>query len=224
MKPSVRINKRAFRLRPAFLLLALAAALPAFAYEYPLSPDAIRQAYFLGRKNADDVAKFLETYTQRPPLPSAGPHVSLIWIETPFVAVITHSRQMPNYSAPAAEKDFLGKPGMFRAHVQIDLTPSYGWQLPSPAGTVRYRPDDFWRDFTVRLLQEDANSKNTAVSPLATRGKPIYTGDDGGSHLAGAQVDLEYDPEKIADAPAEIEVVTPDGQTVTVTFDLATLR
>jgi hypothetical protein len=224
MRRNIRRSPSCVSLGLAIVFVAAAIALPAFAYEYPLSPASIRDAYFLGRKNADDIAKFLEAYTQRPQMPDTGPHVSLIWIETPFAAVVTRSREMLTYSAPAAEKDFTGKPEIFRAHVQIDLTQSYGWQLPSPAGTVRNRPDDFWRDFTVRLWQENSGSERTDVSPLATRGKPIYTSSDWGSYLAGAQIDLDYDPAKIADAPANVEVLTPDGQDVKVTFDLGKLR
>ena len=112
----------------------------------------------------------------------------------------------------------MGKPGFFRVHVEIDFTDSYGAQLPSVTGGVRFRPDDFWRDFKVQLIQ------GKEIHTRTVHGTPIY--DDGASisGLIGAKVDLEYDAAKVKSDDATVEVVTPDGQDVKATFDLGTLR
>jgi hypothetical protein len=57
MKTKTRFGFSAF-------LLALAIALPAFAYEYPLSSDAIREAYFLGSGQKGKDASFYAQYSQ----------------------------------------------------------------------------------------------------------------------------------------------------------------
>lgn len=201
-------------------LLALAITLPTLAYEYPLSDSAIRDAYFLGKSSSDKMSVLFEKYTQRPSIPKKGPHVASVILETPYVGVVEHSREMLNYSAPAAEKDFLGKPTVFRLRVQIDLTDSYGWQIPSPTGTIRLRPSDFWKDFAVRLVQKDE------IPSKSLRGTPIYSfgGDGFSSVLTGATIELTYDAEKVKSEDIKVEVLTPGGEQVEVTFDLAALR
>jgi hypothetical protein len=208
------------RLVPSTFLLTLVVALPALAYEYPLSDSAIRDAYFLGKSSNAKLSELFEKYTKRPPVPNKGPHIASVILETPYVGVVEHSREMLNYSAPAAEKDFLGKPAVFRLRVQIDLTDSYGWQIPSPAGTIHMRPDDFWKDFTVRLVQKEE------IPSKSLRGTPIYSfgGDGGASVLTGATIELTYDAEKIQSEDAKVEVLAPGGEEVEVTFDLAALR
>jgi len=204
----------------AVFLMVSAISLPLFAYEYPLSENAIRDAYFLGKSSDDKKSELYEKYTQRPPVPDTGAHFASIVLETPYVRVVEHSSEMLNYSAPAAEKDFLGKPAIFLLRVQIDLTDSYGWQVPSPAGTIRLRPDDFWKDFTVRLVQKEE------IPSKSLRGNPIYSfgGEGSASVLTGALIELTYDAEKIKSEDAKVEVLAPDGQDVEATFDLAALR
>lgn len=201
-------------------LLTLAIALPALAYEYPLSDSAIRDAYFLGKSSNEKMTELFEKYTQRPPVPKTGARIASVILETPFVQVVEHSSKMLNYSAPAAEKDFLGKPATFTLRVQIDLTDSYGWQIPSAAGTIRLRPDDFWKDFAVRLVQ------NEEIPSKSLRGSPIYSigGDGSPGVLSGALIELTYEAEKIKSDDAKVELREPDGQVVEVTFDLAALR
>jgi hypothetical protein len=203
------------------IVFLLFAALPAPAHEYPLSARAIRDAYFLGKASAGKRAEFLAKYTQQLPMPKTGPHVSRIRLETPYAVVVERTSQtLSNYFAADAEKEFLGKPAVFRLHVQIDLTSSYAWQISAGPAGVQLRPDDFWRDFAIRLVQ------NAALEPRAIRGQPIYSfsGSGGVSVLLGAEVNLEYDAAEIQSAPATVEVDTPDGQHVQTTFDLAKLR
>lgn len=202
-------------------IIALAIALPAPAYDYPLSPEAVRDAYFLGKANSAKRAEFFAKYTQQLPSPKTGPHVAMVQLETPFAVVAERTAQAPpHYFAPDAAAEFEGKPAVFRMHVQIDLTGSYGPQLPSISGGVRLRTGDFWRDFKIHLIQDKE------IHTRTINGSPIYSAGDvtSGSVLTGAKVDLEFDAAKIKSAPATVEVVTPDGQNVKATFDLGTLR
>ncbi len=208
------------RLGTALALAALLVAVPLFAFDYPLSPEAIREAYFLGKGDAQKRAAFLARYAQMPPLPESGPHVAIIRFETPYVVILNRMAQMPNDHAPDAEQEFLGKPAICRVLVEINLTASYGPQFAAPSGGVRLRSDDFWKDFTIRLIQDGKE-----IPAKSVRGRPIYTASgDSPSQLSGADVTLEYAPGKIASAPAEVKVSTPDGQDVSATFDLGTLR
>lgn len=71
------------------LLLVFALAFPASAFQYPLSPEAIREAYFLGSRNDEQSARVFEGYVHTFPKPENGPHIAWIGIETPYVFVAT---------------------------------------------------------------------------------------------------------------------------------------
>jgi hypothetical protein len=211
MKPKIR-----FAL--SLIFSALLIAPPAPAYEFPLSSEAIRDAYFLGKASANKRAESLARYTVYLPMPKSGPYVAMVVFETPYVIVAERTaRAVSNYFAPDAVEEFLGKPAVCRVRVRIYLTSSYSWQMPSPPGSVRFRPDDFWREFSIRLMQEGQE-----IAAKASSGSPLYSLDLG--VLTGAEVDLDYNAAKIQAAPATVEVDTPDGQHVQTTFDLARLR
>ena len=204
------------------LLIGLSAAQPTVAYEYPLSPDGIRDAYFLGKANPSKREAFFIRYTVHFPRPKTGPYISLIRIITPYAFVVERTaRSVPNVHAPDAQQMFHGKSIGLRIRVHIDLTPTYGWQVRSRNGGVALRSTNFWRDFNVRLIQ-----RRTAIQPLAERGEPEYAFASAGSSsvLVGADINLQYDPSQVRSAPATIVVNTPDGQQIKATFDLSKLR
>jgi hypothetical protein len=198
----------------SILLAAFAIAQPGLAYEYPLSPEAIREAYFFGKANPDKKTEFLEKYTHHLPLPKSGPYVAWIEVETPFACVVKKVARMPlNYHAQEAEQDFLGKPGCFHVRVEIDFTPTY----PDPRAATAVR-SDFWRDFKVHLRQR------AEIPPRSVRGQLIYN-EKALIGFTGATILLDYDVKRIDPAaPAIIEVVAPDEQHIQTTFDLAGLR
>ncbi len=199
-------------------LIALVIALPALAYDYPLSSEAVREAYMLGKADSAKRVDFFAKYTQRLPLPKTGPHVAMIQLETPFAVVVEHTAQAFNYYAPDAAEEFAGKPALLRVRVEIYFTDSYNAHLPSITGGVRLRSSDFWHDFKIRLIQDKE------IHAQTIHGSPIYSSSNSASVLRGAAIDLEYDAAKIKSDDATVDVVKPDGQEVKATFDLGTLR
>ncbi len=204
--------KSAARCALALLLLAPISAQPALAFEYPLSPEAIREAYFLGKAGSGRQSDFFAKYTQQLPMPDSGPYVAWITFQTPFANIVDRVSHAPmDYHAQEAEQEFLGKPGVVRVRLEIDLTPTY----PAPAAPIR---SGFWRDFKVHLMQR------AEIHPRSVRGEPIYN-DETLLGFTGATLRLDYGAKGIdPDAPATVVVDTPDGQHVTATFDLAKLR
>src|SRR5579863_3045049 len=124
-------NRSHFAAWVFLIAVAVASALPALAYDYPLSDEGVREAYMLGISDAGKRDEFFAKYTQHPPLSKTGAYVEMIQLETPFAVVVEHSAKTINYHAPDAAEEFEGKPGVFRVHVEIDFTGSYGAQLPS---------------------------------------------------------------------------------------------
>jgi hypothetical protein len=203
------------------LLIGLFAAQPAVAYEYPLPPDAIRDAYFLGKTNPSKREAFLANYTQHFARPKSGPYISLIRVITPYAFVVERTARTYNLLAPDAQKQFYGKPIALRIRVHIDLTPTYGFQVRSQNGGMTLRSPDFWRDFKVQLVQ-----RGDTIRPIAARGAPDYAfaGEGSSSVLVGADINVQYDPARVHSGPATIVVDSPDGQQITATFDLSKMR
>ena len=214
---------------PALSLAALLLAAQAlFAYDVPLSSHSVREAYFLGQRNDQKTTDFLGLYKRRLPLPKSGPHVAEIELLTPYAQVVQVSRRHSvGYSAQQAEKDYQGRGDILRVRVLLNLTPTYPVAMACQSAQnaadqqgIELRTEDFWQDFRFQLRQKDA-----AFEPLDLRGEPVYEHDARGSGgLAGAQVWLDYDTAGVASAMAEVEVLTPDGQRVSVKFDLEKLR
>jgi hypothetical protein len=195
----------------SILLLAVLVGQPAFAYNSPLSPEAIREAYFLGKADASKRADFISKYTLQLPAPEKGVDVGAIQFETPFVMIADRvARSVSNYFAPDAEQDYLGKPEICRVRVFIYFT--YANQ-----GVVYGTGPQM--DFAVKLRQRDEEivSQSHAMVP--------FSWDGPGSSTPGMELDLNYDADKIdSSVPADVEVLTPDGQEIHATFDLDSLR
>jgi len=206
--------KRIARWGLAVLLPALMIAQPALAYDYPLSPEAIREAYFLGKASPEKRQAFFEPYRQNLPVPKTGANVALIEVETPFACVVDAISHAPaSYHAPDAEQDYLGKPAEFRVQVEVYFTETY----PKPTDTAATL-GDFWRDFQVHMKQKGE------VPSRSVHGQPIYS-DDTISGYIGAMIDVSYDVEKVdSGALTTIEVDTPDGQQVETDFSFNNLR
>lgn len=195
-------------------VLSVICARPLVAFGYPLSSEAIREAYFLAAGDQSKRLEFLEKYRHRMPTPKSGPDVSLIEVETPFACIVDEiARRLSNYHAADAEQDYLGKPGCFRVHVEIDFSPTW----PQPTDTAATR-SDFWKHFKVHLRQR------SEIRPRSIRGLPIYN-TDALIGFTGATIDLEYSVKKIdPGAITTVDVDTPDGQQVETTFNLNSLR
>jgi hypothetical protein len=196
----------------------LSVSIPTRAFEYPLSDEQIREAYFIGKENPDRMRAFFEPYRHTFPTSKSGPHIGLIEIETPFALIADQvSRTGLTYHAPDAVEEYLGKPEQLRVHVEIYFTLTY------PSSNVDLNnPEPFWEDFKVSMRQK------SEIPSLKTVGRPLWSDADGtGPYpaITGAIIDLDYDMERIDSyADAKVTVDTPDGQHVKTTFDLGRLQ
>lgn len=200
------------------LLLSVTAiaAVPVIAYECPVPESAIREAYFLGVANDTHTSEFLAQYTHVMPMPKSGPHVDAITLETPYAQIVEYSNKALNLTAVDAVNRFSRAPANIRLRVKIDLTATYTQIISSDAGGTHLRADDFWKDFTIKLLQGGKEIPAQHVS-----GMPIHVASDAGTDmLTGATVTSVYSAKDVISDSTTIEVLTPDGQDVRSEFDL----
>jgi len=211
----------------AILTAALALSSPVLAFDSPLSEEAVREAYFLGQRHDDSLARVLAKYSLVLPPPDRGPHIASVTFLTPFAVVAQSSSQHINYSAQQAALDHRGQKESVKIIVEIRFTASYpavvvrptGASSSSPQGFTP-RPYNFWKDFDVQTLVND-----TAVAPFSSYGEPNIVCDlQGGCDFIGATITLEYAADLFSANSASVVIAPPEGESISVDFDLTELR
>ena len=222
-------------LRPLGSVLAASALLCAscYAFQTPLSEESVREAYFLGQRHDESLARFLEKYTQALPVPKTGPYISSMTFLTPFALVAQRSDQhSTGYSAQQAALDHRGTQETVQVVVHIQLTETYGALIPrktgprsdSPIGYA-FRPSDFWRDFDVQVFPSDRDDDEPPLMPVTSSGEPTYVCvEEGGCVLSGATLYFEFPAEAFPSDSAVVQVNPPEGDQVVVDFNLSALR
>lgn len=221
------------------VLVAAFVATPTFAFDTPLSEQAIREAYFLGQRGDESAARILAKYTKALPAPGSGPHIASITFFTPFaLAVQSSSQHGSGYSAQQAQLDHRNQAEFVRIVVQIQFTDSYGALIAAPTGTrsgsptgYMSRPYDFWKDFEVRIFSpavrpdSDRGENAQPLRPFSSHGEPnLVCGDNRGCELSGATLYFDLLATAFDSGDATIEVFPPEGDALAVDFDLSSLR
>jgi hypothetical protein len=251
------------RLTP-FAALAVSFLLipPASAFDAPLSPEAVRDAYFLGQHNDQSTLSFFSQYVKTLPAPDKGPYIAEVEFYTPYTQVTEASRRRTgSYSAQQAELDYRHHHDKLYVRVRIDFTDTYGLELYRSAkadkqlsGEDQPLPD-FYRDFRIGLSQRSGPDREDHwIEPLRIILQPsfiqfsnhypfipedlslvsyaaaneasvnAYSSANGYIYPTGWLVWLIYDAPDVASDDATVEVITTDGQHVSVPFDLSRLR
>jgi hypothetical protein len=213
--------KLAQRFGLSVLSIVGAIALPAFAFEYPLSSTSIRAAYMLGSRNDDITSEFLARYKHSLPMPQTGPHVGEISVETPYTQVVEIGQTDRNKDIQGAEKEFAGKEFPFIVRVGVDLTDSYPGPPPRNPTARAVPMPDFQRDFQIQLVQ--------GKKEISAQSKQVYLlYSDAVSNIcqiSGAIIELRYGMDHLDSYDdVSVKVHTPDDQDVETTFDLGRLR
>jgi hypothetical protein len=219
--------RHAFRLSTS-LLMALCISLPAFPINTPLSDESIREAYFLGQRHDGTFPAILGRYVRNLPPPKSGPYISSVSFLTPFIQLVEHSDgYIGNYSAQKALLEHRGQEEFVLIFVEIQLTDTYGrlippppnWRSRSPEAWVP-RPSDFWRDFHVQIY-----NAAQPLTPYDFHGRATFgCARRGPCILTGATLEFDFRADSFTSDSATIQVIPPEGDPVSVDFDLIHLR
>ena len=214
--------------RIASVLTAVILLAPSsFTFNTPLSDQAVREAYFLGQRRDETMANLLNKYTKLLPPPKTGPDIASVTFLTPFALLVQQSNQRSEYSAQQAALDHRDQPEFVRIVVQIQFTDSYGPYIVRPTGSRSGsprgfvpRPYDFWKDFDVQVSSEDQK-----LRPFSSYGRPNFScSEEGGCTLTGATLQFDFSVEDFASGSATVDVLSPEGDPVSVNCDLDHLR
>jgi hypothetical protein len=196
----------------AFLLLA--PALPAYIDQ--LSENDVLDAYRLGQRRDQDMAKFFKDYETSFSSAAPGMHIHHLAIRTPYCAVVVRSFEAGGmYSFRQAVADAAERADVFEVVVWMDGAANSPLN-PADLADLKSR---FWGQFDVQLSQEHKIAqRNIKAQPLyAQTGQPSTT-------IIGAQVFIQYDVHDVASALLHIQATDTTGHSVSAEFDLDKLR
>lgn len=210
----------------ALLSAVLVAAPSVSAFYTPLSEQAVREAYFLGQRRDESMTRFLNQYSKFLPPPAVGPHISAVTFLTPFALLVQYSSRQSNYSAQQAAKDHHPEEESVRIEIEIVLTASYGPFLSKPTGSrsgsaigYQERSSNFWKTFQYRVFDGEEE-----ITTEDLTGEPQYVCSHGGCTLSGATVRMQFPAAAFTSDSATIVVAPPEGDELSVDFDLSALR
>jgi hypothetical protein len=184
-------------------LLSFALAIPACAYDVPLTESSIRDAYFLGMRTDGLNFDLVAQYARLVPDLKQGNCTSDIRIETPFLQVAKHAREVPNYSAQEAVKEFSGKSTPFRIHLDVC------YELHAPPNAIKVKIFQQKKELIPFSFESTLYSEATDFGYLPPNGE---------------QIELEFGPSRIESSTLTILIDTPNGQHVSTDFDLQSVR
>jgi len=225
------------KLPTARILLAFALCIThcgaASAYEAPLPPAALHEAYILGQRNDQSTATFLNPYLKQITEGTQVPHIAEIQILTPFAQVVDLSRRFTSgYTEEQAAREYHQRGDTVVVRILLMLPAAYPKPEPSPAEApapapqppapnTALQPENFWQNFRF-----DTKQHGKTIPTRFIRNKPIYSTPtkDTPAVLDGATVWLEYDSKDVASDETVVEVTTPDSKTIDATFDLKKVR
>jgi hypothetical protein len=209
MKTIIRFGLCAF-------VFALPVATSALAFEYPLSADAIREAYFLGSGQKSKSSDFYAQYFHSLGDPKRDPPGSIVTIETPYLQIAEHSRDTSNYHAQDAVKDFFEKPAEFRVFLDIYYKP-----VASNAAKAGPESSDSAKGLRVKLIQH-----NKEIAWRTVESWPYYPFHDAKTSVErdGDHMEIPCDAAMIDSSVLTIKISTPDGQQLVTDFDLGEIK
>ena len=226
-----------FKLQASPTVLGLCAllALPAAAYLHPLSEEAVREAYFLGRSTSTEkLPLFLEQYTRRFPAPAKGPHVAAIEFRTPYVLAVLRSRSNSDYNAQRAEIDYRKQPDLLVVRVLIYWTRSFPRSAAAASkdnGKSQGCSEDGLPGFRICVAQDRSLDRGVypdSIGAVTREVEPRKVSRKGIFMCRGCpgatEVILEFDAAQFSSGTVHVEVAPPEGPSVKADFDLSRLQ
>jgi hypothetical protein len=201
------------------LLLVLVVALPALAYDFPLSADAIREAYFLGSGQKGKDSDFYSQYSHSLGEPKKDPPGSLVTIDTPYLQIAEHSRDTSNYHSQDAQKDFFDKPAEFRVFLDVYYKPVD--QAATKAAREEAGSSDLAKTLQIKLIQHGKE-----ISWRTVESWPFYPFHDAKTSVErdGEHREIDCDAALIDSSVLTIKIDMADGQQFETDFDLREIK
>ena len=191
------------------LALCLFVSKIASAFEYPVPPDEVRAAYYLGQSSDHEkLDAFLKQYVHHFPYPAGNPvaYVESVEFRTPYEQIVLRA-ELHRETPLEADDAYAKNPGLVEVGVKIAYKLNYAGPIPSLAG------------FKFSVSQERTIEPKRA--PIVSICYP-----DAGPSCANFQMDvvLQLDARQFGQKITTIRIENPEGQVFQTSFNLARLK
>lgn len=185
----------------------------AYAFEYPVPPDDVLEAYYLGQTSDHaKLANFYQRYIQHLPYPSSHPiaYVESVEFRTPYEQIVLRSQMHLNrQTALEADDEYQKNPGLVQVRIVVSFKAGYEsvWQPPD---LDRYKI---------------SVSQGKVIEPKGTPSTGICNpSSEGACTNLRVEFTLRFDAEQFRQGVTTVKVVTPEGQAFQTKFDLTRLK
>ena len=186
----------------------------ALAFNYPLQPEEIDEAYALGRTtNREELADFLNQYEHdfKPPNDNSVAYVSSIEFQTPYEQIVLRSLGTTQYDRFKAKEDYEAGAGAVLVRVVVAF--KTGYSGPAPAADR----------FRVTVSQEEPiDPVKTPPTRVLCDPYSLYQGDQCAAYMG--EILLRFDHDQFGPGEATIKVLLPDEKSLETKFDLDQLK
>ncbi len=200
-------SKMLCRFGAPLLALLVFVALGAAAYEQPLSPESVRDAYFLGRQT-EQADAFLGRYSRTLSSWTKDLYISTVQLLTPYAQIVSKSRyDMANQNSVDVDQKYLGRALPVIVRVWFNFPSAYNSSFDRFDSLVRHTSISVSQ---ARRLKPNSTSYTTLRSAKGWRD--------------GLEVELTFDAKQLRPAPLRIAISSPNGQRAQAIFDLSRLK
>jgi hypothetical protein len=199
-------------------LASLALLLPSgtFALDYPLQPEAVEEAYSLGRTtNHEQLADFLNQYEHDFKYPSDDSDHPIAYVtsaefQTPYEQIVLKSLRSAQYDKFKAAEDYEASAGAVFVRVVVALRINFTGPAP-PADSFQV-----------------AVSQTKPIEPVKTTSTvlcdPYNVVTAGECMIYTREIVLQFDHDQFAPGKATINVVLPQGKSLETKYNLDKLK
>jgi hypothetical protein len=197
------------RLGAAALVLLVIAASGASAYEQPLSPEAVREAYFLGRHH-EQAAAILGRYTRTLNSANQEFNISKVQLLTPYAQIVRQSLvDMLNENSVDIDQEY-------PAHV-LPVIVRVWFYLPASKSSF-HAFDKLVRHTSIVVSQSHSVKPKSTSYTTQTLWVGKYHWPD------GVEVQLTFSDGQFSSSPLRIAITSPGGHRAETSFDLSSLK
>jgi hypothetical protein len=185
-----------------------------FAFDYPLQPEEVREAYYLGQKlGREELAEFLGQYNHEFKYPSGNPaaYVQSVEFQTPYEHIVLRTLRTVQYSKFQADEDYRANPSLVIVRVVVALRFNYAGPVP---------PADRFRVIVSQTTPLEPKSITTSVLCDPTN---VYAVNNGCGPFSREFV-LRFDAKQFAHGRATVRVLLPDGQSQETKYNLDRIK
>lgn len=205
-------------------LVCLAILLPSgtFAFDYPLQPEEVEEAYSLGRTtNREDLANFLNQYEHDFQYPSDDPdhpiaYVTSVEFQTPYEQIVLKSLRSAQYSKFKAGEDYEASAGAVFVRVVVALRINFNGPVP-PADSFQVALSQ------AKPIEPVKSATRVLCDPYSMYPAAQYpTGD--ACTIYTREFVLQFDYDQFASGKATVKVLLPEGKPLETKYNLDKLK